>query len=53
VEFTLKNYKDAKDVYVLSEIDDIITMLEDTNVALTSIITNRFIGPLWEIVEPW
>lgn len=46
-EFKLEEIKD-KETYKLVELDDITTKLEDTHVNLTSIITNRFIGPLFE-----
>jgi dynein heavy chain len=52
IEFQL-NYLKEKDAFILTSLEDIITQLEDTHVSLTSIITNRFIGPLYEHVEPW
>ena len=52
VEFQLKHDKD-KDIYTLTALDDIITLLDDTQVAITSIMTNRFIAPLYDQVEPW
>ena len=52
LEIVLKYNKD-KDVYTLTQLDDLIVLLEDTQVAITSIITNRFVTPLYDKVEPW
>jgi dynein heavy chain len=53
IEFILNTFKDSKDVFILGQVEDIVTLLEDSMVAITNIITNRFVGPLWEEVEPW
>ena len=52
VEFQLKEGKD-KDFYTLTALDDIITQLDETQVAINSIMTNRFVAPLYDKVEPW
>jgi dynein heavy chain len=52
-EFVIVSHRNAKDVYILSELDDVIQLLDDTNVQLTTIISNRYIGPLYDQVEPW
>lgn len=52
VEFQLK-YNKEKDVHTLTQLEDIIILLEDTQVQISSIITNRFVGPLYDKVDPW
>jgi hypothetical protein len=52
VEFTLALFKDYKDVWILTALDDIQTLLEESNVQITNITSNRFVGPIWERVEP-
>lgn len=52
-EFVIVSHKNQKDVYILSELDDVIQLLDDTNVQLTTIISNRYVGPLYGDVEPW
>ena len=50
-EFTLLPYKDAKDVYTLSGMEDIITLLEDSMVTMGTITASRFVGGIREKVE--
>jgi dynein heavy chain len=52
VEFQFKYDKD-KEYYTFTEIEDIQTKLEDTHVMLTTLISNRFVGPLFEKVDYW
>mmetsp|Transcript_7627 Transcript_7627/g.14387 ORF Transcript_7627/g.14387 Transcript_7627/m.14387 type:complete len:3920 (+) Transcript_7627:928-12687(+) len=52
-EFVVVQHKNQKDVFILTELDDVIQLLDDTNVQLTTIISNRYVGPLYNEVEPW
>lgn len=52
VEFQLKYIKD-KDFYIFTQIEDITTLLEDTQVVITTILTNRYIGSLFDEVDRW
>ena len=51
VEFVLKEHKDFPGVFLLSELDDIVTLLEDTLVNISAITTSRFIGPIFELAD--
>jgi len=50
VEFMFK-YEKEGDYYIFTEIEDIQNKLEDTQVILTTLITNRFVGPVYEEVD--
>jgi Dynein heavy chain, N-terminal region 2. len=47
------NFKHVKpeDYYIFTDIDQIVSKLEDTQVTLTTLLTNRFLGPLFEKVD--
>lgn len=51
VNFTTNKHKE-KDLYMLGDVEEIQTQLEDSNVAITNITSNRFVQPIWETVEP-
>ncbi|KAJ3226918.1 Dynein heavy chain 6, axonemal [Clydaea vesicula] len=53
VEFTVINYRDAKDVFILGAVDDIQTFLEDSQVTIATIKGSRFIGPIKTEVDKW
>ena len=52
VEFQLNTTKDS-DVSTLTALDEIITLLDETQVAINSIMTNRYVAPLYDKVEPY
>lgn len=45
------NYKDSTDVYVLKDINDIITKLQDTILVVSGIACSRYVGEMKETVE--
>ena len=53
LEFIIINYRDSKDVFILGSIDDIQTLLEDSQVTIATIKGSRFIGPIKLDVERW
>ncbi|KAI9203256.1 dynein heavy chain and region D6 of dynein motor-domain-containing protein [Polychytrium aggregatum] len=52
-EFIVISYRDSKDVFILGAIDDIQTLLEDSQVTIATIKSSRFIGPIKAEVERW
>ncbi|OMJ88621.1 hypothetical protein SteCoe_9401 [Stentor coeruleus] len=44
-------YDKNEDYHILQSIDEIISKLEDTQVTLTTLLTNRFLGPLFDRVD--
>ncbi|KAJ3111652.1 Dynein heavy chain 6, axonemal [Phlyctochytrium bullatum] len=52
-EFAVINYRDSKDVFILGSVEDIQTLLEDSQVTLATIKGSRFIGPIRAEVERW
>ncbi|KAJ3415371.1 Dynein heavy chain 6, axonemal, partial [Chytridiales sp. JEL 0842] len=53
VEFVVITYRDAKDVFILGSVEDVQTLLEDSQVTIATIKGSRFIGPIKSEVERW
>ena len=49
-EFQFKYDKD-KDFYTFTEIETITSMLEETQISISTILTNRYIGDLYNLVD--
>ncbi|KAJ3027001.1 UNVERIFIED_CONTAM: Dynein heavy chain 6, axonemal, partial [Siphonaria sp. JEL0065] len=52
-EFIVINYRDSKDVFILGTVEDIQTLLEDSQVTVATIKSSRFIGPIKGEVDKW
>jgi dynein heavy chain len=52
-EFIVTPYRDSKDVFILGTVEDIQTLLEDSQVTIATIKSSRFIGPIKGEVERW
>ena len=52
-EFIVTPYRDNKDVFILGTVEDIQTLLEDSQVTIATIRGSRFIGPIKAEVEKW
>ena len=52
LEFQFKYDKD-KDLYTFTEIESISNLLEETQVSISAILTNRYIGTLYGTVDKW
>lgn len=52
-EFIVTPYRDNKDVFILGSVEDIQTLLEDSQVTVATIKGSRFIGPIKSEVERW
>ena len=53
LEFTILPYRDYKDVFILGGVDEIGTILEDSQVTIATIRGSRFMGPIKSDVEKW
>ncbi|XP_066905836.1 dynein axonemal heavy chain 6 isoform X2 [Halyomorpha halys] len=53
LEFTVVPYKDAKDVYMLSALEEINTILDETHINLSTISSSRSVGPIKPKVDEW
>ncbi|KAJ3321819.1 Dynein heavy chain 6, axonemal [Boothiomyces sp. JEL0866] len=52
-EFIVTPYRDIKDVFILGTVEEIQTLLEDSQVTIATIKGSRFIGPIKAEVERW
>ena len=53
LEFAVNSYKEQKDVFILGGVDDVLAVLEETQVLVQTILGSRFIGPLQKRVDDW
>lgn len=44
VELTVKQYKEAKDAYILGSVEDVQTVLEDSLAMMSTICSSRFVA---------
>jgi dynein heavy chain len=51
--FVVLNYRDSKDRFLLSEIDDVIVQLEDHQMSVQTMMANRHVGEVRGSVERW
>ncbi|KAJ3357634.1 Dynein heavy chain 6, axonemal, partial [Kappamyces sp. JEL0680] len=52
-EFIVSPYRDSKDIFILGTVEDIQSLLEDSQVTIATIKSSRFIGPIKGEVERW
>jgi dynein heavy chain len=52
-EVEVKSYKEAKDVFVLGDISEVLASLDDSLVTISTIQGSRYVGGIKDIVEAW
>jgi dynein heavy chain len=52
-DFTLLNYRDLKDKFILSSVDVIISLLEDSQVSIQTMMGSRYIVGIKQDAELW
>ena len=52
VELTVKQYKEAKDAYILGSVDDVQTVLEDSLAMMSTICSSRFVAGISPFFMP-
>ena len=53
MEFVTLSHRDQKGVYILGGLDEIMTLLEDNQVTLQTMMGSRFIAGVQDAVEDW
>jgi len=51
--FTLNPYRDSKDIFVLGGLDEVLTLLEDNQAGLQTMLASRFALGIKDRVEAW
>ena len=51
--FTVINYREAKDKFVIGAVDEIISTLDDHQVSIQTMLGTRFVAEIKEKVEEW
>ncbi|CAM9277540.1 unnamed protein product [Ascophyllum nodosum] len=52
-EFEVKNYKDVKGLYILGDISEVVTNLDDSLVTINTVLGSRYVGGIREMVDAW
>ena len=52
-DMPLSNYKELKDVFILSGLDDVIANLDESLVTINTINSSRYVQPIREHVDEW
>jgi len=53
MNFTIISHRESKDVFILGAVDEVVTLLEDNQVTLQTMIASRFIVGIRDDVEVW
>ena len=53
LELHVNSYKEQKDVFILGGVDDVMAVLEETQVLVQTILGSRFVGPMQKRVDEW
>uniref|UniRef100_A0A336LHG4 CSON012522 protein n=1 Tax=Culicoides sonorensis TaxID=179676 RepID=A0A336LHG4_CULSO len=52
-ELAIVTHRDYKDIYILAGIDELQTILDDSNINIATILASRHVGPIKEKVLEW
>ncbi|OWZ16518.1 Dynein heavy chain [Phytophthora megakarya] len=53
LEFDVKAYKESRDYYVLVLLENIYTILEESLVSMTAVLSSKFIAPIQDLAIMW
>lgn len=53
LEFLVIPYKEAKDVFILGSLEDVQTVLDESNISIQTISASRHVGPIKPRVDEW
>ncbi|POM71269.1 Dynein heavy chain, partial [Phytophthora palmivora] len=53
LELDVKPYKESRDYYILSSVDNIYTMLEESLVSMTAVLSSKFLAPIKDTAVMW
>lgn len=51
--FELSNYREQKDKFYLTKVEDVMTLLEDHQVSVQTMLGNRYVSEIRGLVEEW
>ncbi|KAK9882562.1 hypothetical protein WA026_022190 [Henosepilachna vigintioctopunctata] len=53
LEFVVLPHKEAKDVFILGSVEEVQTVLDESNININTISASRHVGPIKSRVEEW
>lgn len=53
LEFMVINHRDAKDVFILGSLEEVQTVLDESNININTIASSRHVGPIKPRVDDW
>lgn len=51
--FTITPYRDSKDRFILGDIEDLMTQLEDDQMQVSTMMGSKFVAEIRDMVEEW
>ena len=52
-KFVVNNYRDTKERFIIAEVDDIITQLEDNSMSIQTMMGSKHVTEIRDEVEHW
>lgn len=53
LEFIVIAHRDSKDVFILGSLEDVQTILDESNININTIASSRHVGPIKARVDDW
>lgn len=53
LEFIVIPHKDSKDVFILGALEDVQSVLDESNININTIASSRHVGPIKQRVDEW
>ena len=51
--FELSNYREQKDKFYITKVEDVLTQLEDHQVSVQTMLGNRYVAEIKQLIEEW
>jgi len=53
INFTVVSYRDSKERFIIAEVEDLITLLEDDTMTVSTMMGSKFVAEIRDKVESW
>lgn len=53
LEFIVMSHRDTKDVFILGSLEEVQTVLDESNININTIASSRHVGPIKARVDDW
>lgn len=52
-EFFVANYRESKDRFIIKQVEDVITLIEDDSMVVSTCMGSKFVTDIKDEVEEW